>query len=247
MNDVRPYVSGTETSGSGAVAADYNGNQNDATYVFGYNATNFCRSGTEAGQSIAERCFKRSKDDALKSVWRYGVYNADGSRYDLTSPGFSVRDAAGNWGYASYWGLWLSTPPSDGDAVTNAKTGTAYTVKKAGGKLIKKTRYQKTLDEIKNNKLMFRNFLQGNGLSGDTNYEAYWDATAAKFKVVGTSRCGQNGCFNVTINTIELTAAQLLQNNSTGVSAWSQSLGGVSIPATTLSDANPGTKAKGVN
>ncbi len=247
LNDVRLYVSGTDASGSGAVVADYNGNQNDATYVFGYNATNFCRSGTEAGVAIAERCFKRSKDDAIKSVWRYGVYNADGSRYDLSSPGFSVRDAAGNWGYASYWGLWFNTPPSDGATITHAKTGAAYTIKKGGGKLIKTTRYQKTLNEIKNNKFQFYNMTAGSGLSAQTNYEAYWDATAAKFKVVGQSTCGQNGCFNTTISTIDITANQLVTNNSWGVSGWSQSLGRVNIPATTLSDANPGTKTNGVN
>lgn len=246
-NDVRLYVSGNDSAGSGAVVADYNGNQSDATYIFGYNATNFCRSGTEAGAAIAERCFKRSKDDAIKSVWRYGVYNADGSRFDLPSPGFSVRDAAGNWGYASYWGLWLSNPPADGDTVTNAKSGTSYTVRRGGGKLIKTTRYQKKLDEIKNNKFQFYNMTAGSGLSAQTTYEAYWDAAAAKFKVVGTSSCGQNGCFNTTINTIEITAAQLLSNNAWGISGWSQSLGRVTVPATTLSDANPGTKANGVN
>lgn len=247
LNDVRLYVSGTDASGSGAVVADYNGNQNDATYVFGYNATNFCRSGTEAGVAISERCFKRSKEDAIKSVWRYGVYNADGSRYDLASPGFSVRDAAGNWGYASYWGLWFNTPPSDGATITHAKTGAAYTIKKGGGKLIKTTRYQKTLNEIKNNKFQFYNMTAGSGLSAQTNYEAYWDVTAAKFKVVGQSTCGQNGCFNTTINTIDISAGDLLSNNSWGVSGWSQSLGRVNIPATTLSDANPGTKTNGVN
>lgn len=246
-NDVRLYVSGNDSSGSGAVSADYNGTQYDATYVFGYNATNFCRSGTEGGVAIAEKCFKRSKDDAIKSVWRYGVYNADGSRFDLPSPGFSVRDAAGNWGYASYWGLWFNTPPADGDTVTNAKTGATYTVKKGGGKLIKTTRNLKKLDEIKNNKFKFYNMTQGAGLSAQTTYEAYWDAAAAKFKVVGSETCGQNGCFTTTLNTTEITAAQLLSNNAWGVNGWSQSLGRVTIPATTLSDANPGSKANGVN
>lgn len=245
-NDVRLYVSGTETSGSGAVSAYY-GTSDDASYVFGYNDTKFCRSGTQAGVAVAERCFNRSKDSAIKSVWRYGVYNADGTRYDLASPGFSVKDSAGNWGYASYWGLWFGTPPSDGATVTNAKTGDAYTVKKAGGKLIKRTRYQKTLNAIKNNKFQFTNSLAGSGLFAMTSYEAYWDTTAAKFKVVGTTTCSNGSCFNSTLTPIEITAAQLSINNSYGISGWSQSLGMVSIPAATLSDANPGTKANGVN
>lgn len=235
-NDVRLYVTGNDTSGSGAIVADYNSNNDDATYIFGYNSTYFCRSGTEASTAIAEKCFKRSKADAIKSVWRYGVYNADGSRFDLATPSFSVKDAAGEWGYASYWGLWFRTPPADGATVTHAKNGTAYTVKKAGGRLLKTVRYQKTLGEIKNNKFQFGgNIDLGSGVTNGT-YEAYWDATSATFKIVGTQSCTNSGCFSSVISpAVSVSAANLLVNNSWGIWGWSQSLGNLSIPSTTLS------------
>jgi hypothetical protein len=246
-NDVRLYVTGNETSGSGAIKADYDGTSNDATYIFGYNSANFCRSGSDATGNIPEKCFKRSKADAIKSVWRYGVYNADGSRFDLPTPAFSVKDAAGEWGYASYWGLWFRTPPADGAAVTHAKNGTAYTVKKGGGRLMKISRIQKTLDQIKNNKFQFYNGLAGAGLLANTTYEAYWDATAQAFKVVGTQSCSNNGCYSTVITTLTVSPAQLGTNNSWGISGWSQSLGSLSIPPTTLSAATPGSEPNGVS
>ncbi len=247
-NDVRLYVSGNDTSGSGAVVADYNGTQDDASYIFGYNNTYFCRSGTEAGVAIAEKCFKRSRDEAIKSVWRYGVYNADGTRYDLPSPGFSVKNADGDWGYASYWGLWFRTAPADGAAITNAKTGAAYTVKKGGGRLLKTVRYQKTLDEIKNNKFQFGgNIDVGAGVANAT-YEAYWDASTSAFKIVGKQSCDNTGCFSTVISpVVSVSAATLLTNNSWGIWGWSQSLGSLSIPSTTLAAGTPGSVPDGIS
>jgi hypothetical protein len=245
-NDVRLYVTGNDSTGAGAIEANYDGTSNDATYVFGYNSSYFCRSGSDSTGVVPEKCFKRSKAEAIKSVWRYGVYNADGSRFDLPSPGFSVKDAAGEWGYASYWGLWFRTQPADGAAVTHAKNGTSYTVQKGGGRLMKIVRVRKTLDGIKNNKFQFNNGLAGAGLSANTTYEAYWDFSAQAFKVVGTQNCGANGCYSSVISTLTVTPAQLLANNSWGVWGWSQSLGSLSIPPGTLTAASPGTEPNGV-
>ena len=259
-NDVRLYVNGNQTTGSGAISADYNGTSEDASFIFGYNATYFCRSGTEhdsngAAVNIAEKCFKRSKDDAIKSVWRYGVYNADGSRFDLASPGFSVKDGNGDWGYASYWGIWFRNPPANGASITHAKNGTAYTVQRGGGRLMKISRVRKTLDEIKNNKFNFYNSRAGTGLSANTNYEAYWDASAQKFKIVGSQSCGSSGCFTSVINPpIAATALQVAANNSPdsnaantwGLWGWSQSLGSLSIPASTLNASSPGSEPNGI-
>lgn len=175
------------------------------------------------------------------------MYNADGSRFDLTSPGFSVRDASGDWGFASYWGIWFRTPPNDGARVTRADNGAEYTVRKASGKLLKVARSFKTLDEIKNNKFQFFNQSAGNGLSANTNYEAYWDADAAQFVIVGSQACSNTGCFTSAISlTIPLTATQLVTLNPVGVSGWSQSLGSLAIPATTLSSGSPGSWSNGV-
>ncbi len=54
-------------------------------------------------------CFDRSKAAASKSVWRYGIYNAnDGTRVDQAHPGFPVQasyNGSTYCGYASYWGV----------------------------------------------------------------------------------------------------------------------------------------------
>jgi hypothetical protein len=259
-NDVRLYVNGNQTNGSGAISADYNGTSEDSSFIFGYNATHFCRSGTEYDSSgnqinVPEKCFKRSKDDAIKSVWRYGVYNADGSRYDLASPGFSVKDGSGDWGYASYWGIWFRNPPGNGASITHAKNGTVYTVLRGGGRLMKISRVRKTLDEIKNNKINFYNSQAGTGLLANTNYEGYWDAVAQNFKVVGLQSCDPTGCFSSVINpAIALTALEVAANNSPdgnpanswGLWGWSQSLGSLSIPASTLNASSPGSEPNGI-
>jgi len=259
-NDVRLYVNGNQTNGSGAIQADYNGTSDDSSFIFGYNATHFCRSGTEYDSSgnqinVAEKCFKRSKEDAIKSVWRYGVYNPDGSRFDLDSPGFSVKDASGDWGYASYWGIWFRNPPANNATITHAKNGNTYTVQRGGGRLMKISRVSKTLDEIKNNKINFYNSRAGTGLSANTNYEAYWDAIAQNFKVVGSQSCGSTGCFSSVMNPeVAVTALQVATNNSPdgnpanswGLWGWSQSLGSLSIPSSTLNAVSPGPLANGI-
>lgn len=245
-NDVRLYVNKSGNTGSGAVEADYNGAADDATYIFGFNATHFCRSGTQGGVAVAERCFIRDKAQAIKSVWRYGVYNADGSRFDLTSPGFSVRDSAGEWGFASYYGIWFRNSPADGDTVTKASTGESYTVRKGGGKLLKYTRSNRTLDQIKNNKLFFMNQSAGSGLLAGRNYEGYWDATSQSFKIVGRQDCSNDGCF-ATLVSLTLTPAQLLANNPNGLGAWSSSLGGLFISSAALNaGGSAGSFANGV-
>ena len=88
---------------------------------FGYNSRYFCRrldDATQLGNDAdngTEYCFDRQKSEAESTVWRYGLYNDDtGARYDLAQPGFNINTdsdgSSGNYGYASYWGIWF--PPS---------------------------------------------------------------------------------------------------------------------------------------
>ena len=65
---------------------------------------------------FTEKCKSTDKDIAKISVWEYGLYNQDGSRYNLKNPGFELEGpelerADGFLGkpyaWADYWGVWL--------------------------------------------------------------------------------------------------------------------------------------------
>ncbi len=66
--------------------------------------------------SFTEKCKSTDKNLAKISVWEYGLYNEDGSRYNLKVPGFELQgpELTGNDGlsgapyaWADYWGVWL--------------------------------------------------------------------------------------------------------------------------------------------
>ena len=59
-----------------------------------------------------EKCFSIDKDDAIRNIWDYGVYNADGSKFKLDNQSFPIRTEVTVderqkrvHGYASYWGV----------------------------------------------------------------------------------------------------------------------------------------------
>jgi len=252
-SNYRLSVSGNDTSGSGVIKyPDSTGT--DTTLTFGYNASKFCRNdGTNT------TCFSRSKTDAATSVWRYGVYtDGTGARYDLTQPGFPVKNSTtGEYGYASYWGIWLPTAVTDGATLVSLDaTPVNYTVNKTGGRLTKYSLVTKTLDDVK--KVPF-NFMPqtttavtGGNLTAYTQYEMYWSGTA--FVATAKMDCSSGtGCYrqllstNLTITPAQLNSAASMSaggnTNKTGVNGWSQALGGnLMIPASTLEDASPGTK-----
>lgn len=227
---IRLYVSGNELTGKGTIDT---GSQ---AILFGYNQTHFCRR--LVGSS--EYCFKRSKADAASSVWRYGVYdNVTGGRFDLSDPGFPIKTASGEYGFASYWGVWLPTEAQDGQAVSSSDGSQVYTIRKGGGKLVRYTRVSKTLDQIA--KVPFTTYATVAGNAGQ--YEMHWSSEGL-FKVTGQVDCsGGNGCFTTQLSA-SLTAAQLsAATGSWGVSGWSQALGGqLRISPSVLSDASPGAQ-----
>jgi hypothetical protein len=105
-------------------------------------------------------CLDRNK--YLKSAWRYGMYYDNGSRVQINS-GFPIKatNSSGTdyYGHIGYYGLWM---PSDAGVVDNStvakmdfsgganQSGTNYTVRKYGGKLVKYTKQTITLGSIKN-------------------------------------------------------------------------------------------------
>ena len=250
----RLAVSGTDSSGSGVIQYPDSSNVT-STLTFGYNATKFCRNdGTNT------TCFNRAKSEASTSVWRYGVYSdGTGARYDLTQPGFPVKNnTTGEYGYASYWGIWFPTAVTDGATLVSLDTTpVTYTVSKTGGRLTKYTLVTKTLNDVK--KVPF-NFMPqttttvtGGNLTagGNTQYEMYWDGSS--FVASAQMVCGSSGCFrqmlttNLTITPAQLSAASSMSvggnTNKSGVNGWSQALGGnLMIPAATLEHATPGSQ-----
>ena len=252
--NIRLSVSGNDTSGSGVIQYPDN-TGTDKTLTFGYNASKFCRSdGTNT------TCFSRSKTDAATSVWRYGVYtDGTGARYDLTQPGFPVKHSTtGEYGYASYWGVWMPTAVENGHTLVSLDaTPVTYTVFKTGGRLTKYTLVSnKTLNDVK--KVPF-NFMPqtttavtGGDLTAFTQYEMYWDGTA--FVATAKIDCSSGtGCYRqllstkLTITPVQMSSASSMSaggnTNKLGVNGWSQALGGnLMIPASTLEDASPGTK-----
>lgn len=246
----RLFVDGDVNSGKGAVLATQwtNGGLVPKTYVFGYNETHFCRT-----DGTTEQCFFRAEDKAIKSVWRYGVYNADGSRFNAGLPGFSVRNAdTGESGWASYWDIWMPSDVRGGESLV-ARDGTPYVVKKAGGRLVKYTKRSTTLDDIAYNRFNVWVSAQTQTIGGkqfvqNTSYEIYWDAVTDKFVVTGMQECDSNGCFlKRSSNRVGITAAQLdTLTSSWGVNAWSSSIGNLSISSAVLQNQNPGAFAQGV-
>jgi hypothetical protein len=103
-------------TGSGIVQAvdQSNGTPQTVTYKIAYNSSGYARN---AGSG--DTCFDRTKANAKRSVWRYGVYDATtGARVDQAHPGFpiegvvaansgltGVRTGDTMFGFAGYWGI----------------------------------------------------------------------------------------------------------------------------------------------
>ncbi len=65
---------------------------------------------------LTEKCKSTDKELAKISVWEYGLYNEDGSRYNLKNPGFELEgpeltredgSLGAPYAWADYWGVWL--------------------------------------------------------------------------------------------------------------------------------------------
>lgn len=168
--------SGTDT-GSGRVRKAMGSNSMDL--VFAYNPDYYQRGRTS--DSSYNACFDRRRTSAGASTWRYGVYNNDGSRFEVAQPGFPVTYTDSNnfvhYGYAGFYGIFL--PSSVLSTLTTGATLTKrdpstnqsidYTLTKAGGKLTKLTKNETSLGAIKGQRI--RVWMSG----GEA--ELSWDGT----------------------------------------------------------------------
>ena len=65
----------------------------------------------DTGISTAEICYDTDKANAFTNVFRYGIYNADGTRHGESAGSFPIRSDSESgddlFGWADYWGVWV--------------------------------------------------------------------------------------------------------------------------------------------
>jgi hypothetical protein len=195
--------SSSTSNGSGIVIKtstnNSSGTPTTTAVVFANNADYFYRND---GVNPAQ-CFDRAESKAQIAAWRYGLYNADGTRlkresgfpltYVYTSANTSNTGTVGETynGYINYSGLSMPVTLEANAAVTRTDyntvppTTTNYTLKQTGGVLTKYSTYFGKLSEL--SKLPFDFYPNNNVLdSGNstavliagTNYQVYWDKDA---------------------------------------------------------------------
>jgi len=154
------------------------------TYNVAFNSNYFYKQKTTVTSGTTTTrdpvCLDRNK--YLLQVNRYGLYNDNGSRVEVNS-GFPIKatnSGTDYYGYIGYYGLWMPSDASVADNSTVAKmdfsggadqTGTSYTVRSWGGKLMKWTKNTITLGSIKNIPLTWGDRSDGK------QKRVYWDGT----------------------------------------------------------------------
>jgi hypothetical protein len=208
----------THDSGIGKISGTDNGTPYN--YKFAFDSANFRRQ----EDSNPDVCFDRLQANGESSTWRYGTYNSDGSRVDVSNPGFSVKYVNGAdtyYGFWSFWGLWLPDSAMAGIAASQGSltrhvgsSDVTITPIQKGGKLWKLTRQSGTLDDYKNISMMYWSHASIGTTNGstpapqDTQYELQWDGS--HLNAIGYQVCDQNGCAPHPLNApVALNAATL--------------------------------------
>lgn len=185
----------TET-GQGKISGTEN--STPYTYKFAYDSSNFRR---QEG-STTDVCFARDKASGDTSTWRYGTYNADGSRLDIDHPGFPVKYVNGSasyYGFWSFWGLWLPDSAMSEIALGHGTltrhvgdSDVTITPVQKGGKLWRLTRHTGQLDDFKNVSMMFWSNTQIGSGPTNGNYELQWDGST--LNAVAYQDCSGGNC-----------------------------------------------------
>ena len=184
-----------------------------------------------AGNATPDNATCLARNNYLKSAWRYGMYHTgtntdNGSRVEINS-GFPIKaskDSKDYYGYIGYHGLWMPTEAGVADNSTVYKldfsggsdqTGTSYTVRYWGGKLIKYTKNTITLGSIKNIPL--------NWYDNSAGYEkrVFWNGTNFTVDAYRNSSTDWQWA-DMTTTTFTLNAS----NAEHGFHFYSQALGG---------------------
>ena len=211
---------GSTGSGTTFVSDTFGSQSKSAQFDIAFNASNFRRK--NANNTSDDQCYSRTTFD--ETAWRYGLYDATGSRVNINA-GFPIKkDSA--YGWIGYYGLWFpeSVTISNGDTVykvtysANGETATPYTVVKKGGKLKKHTKHTTTLSEIKN--IPMDGWMEQSGQTM-LNFRVKWDATAQQFKKFQKLNQTTWMWENITEAAIDLSTLSFGELNF-----WSQAIGG---------------------
>ena len=198
------------------------------TYNVAFNSNYFYKQKTTvtSGTSTTSDAVCLDRNKYLTQVYRYGLYSDNGSRVQVNS-GFPIKatnSGTDYYGYIGYYGLWMPSDASVADNSTVAKmdfsggadqTGTSYTVRSWGGKLMKWTKNTITLGSIKNIPLSWQD-------PSDSYIEkrVYWDGSNLVFDAVRDT---------TTYMWTDLTPDNLTLSSSNapyGFNFYSQALGG---------------------
>jgi len=204
------------SSGSGTVNRTYtSGTLPAESQNIAYNALFFHRK-----NAVDDVCLDRSKFET--SAWRYGLYDATGTRVDRNS-GFPIKLADGTSGWIGYWGLSLQGNATLANGATVTKQGfngaadVSYTALVAGGKLKKHTQQKTTLGAIKNIPLDGWMETSNTNPPQSVNYRIIWDGTGF-YKIAR---------FDQTANTFaDVTKTKIASFTNQNMNLWSQSVGG---------------------
>jgi len=196
-----------------------NGSQTtESQFNIAFNSNFFLREDVINNNQV---CLSRTNFD--ETVWRYGLYDANGNRVERNS-GFPIKTTQNGkdyYGWIGYWGLWFPDDVTlqNGDTVyklsygPNGDSATPYTVFISGGKLVKHTKNTLTLGDIKNVPLEW--------WENNTPYRVIWDGT--QFKKVAKVTDMDNWTWP------DITPAQTFDLSAlmwTDLNFWSPALGG---------------------
>lgn len=186
---------------------------NERSYALHFN-TDLARKAKDAGGTITEACMDRHNFN--RQVWRYNLYDGTtGQRVALNS-GFPFI-YNGKYGHVGYWGVWYEdqTVNLDNQMIARVEYSTGattnYTVHKAPGKLIRRTRNSITLADLEGMEFYYW---------ADQQYLV--TVTGGRFMQTATVTWGTNsGPTTTPITPVDVTPA----TNST-IWLWSDTLGG---------------------
>ncbi len=244
-----------DADGTGGVALterseSFGMEQRSSTFAIAFNSDNLLRGkdDTGDGNADAQQCLSRTDFDT--QVWSYNLYHGadgtfngravtEGERVEMNSgfPFTYARDGGGQgYGWAGYHGLWAEQGGlPDGSSVNrfdyDTDTTTAYTVRVAPGKMIRRTANVELLSSFQGEDFQFW------GQHPTLMLDGQWRVTVNggnDFAIVSTFEWGENGPeMSETIdhdndeNTAEVAvAATLSLNDNDHMWFWSDSLGG---------------------
>ncbi|WP_440683190.1 hypothetical protein [Cysteiniphilum halobium] len=212
------FIQTAENTGYGQISSVFNQNSMLAKIAFNSSHLENLVTRADLTNGQAEICYDRN--NYTTSVYRYGLYNPDGSRVNRNSGGFPVEMTINNEtkrGWLSFYGLWLPGNPTvvDGTAATkkDMQTGasTAGTIEVGPGRLELQTARSITLGQLAGTRLRLHALNQNQATA-----IVLWNSTTQQFDKVGEDSCNQNGCSFTPISPAVVISNSDLQNTYLG-------------------------------